>query len=159
MWGNGARAFISHKPVVLGTFLHPCMQPNKRTFVCCVLLQSFGFVEKAHVTDTDLLPRGLTVCTHGAPHCEAFHANSVCHAVSLSKMKEAKQGAQGGAGRRALHKNHPRGLPQEPKKKQALNTTTCNELSKRQGMGTSLWWQMRVSGVEYYRTYENCENR
>ena len=66
---------------------------------------------------------------------------------------------QGGAGRRALHKNHPRGLPQEPKKKQALNTTTCNELSKRQGMGTSLWWQMRASAVEYYRTYENCENR
>jgi hypothetical protein len=65
-------------------------------FVCCLLLQSFCFVEKAHVTDTDLLPRGLTVCTHGAPHCEAFHANSVCHAASLSKMKEAKQGAQCG---------------------------------------------------------------
>ena len=34
-----------------------------------------------------------------------------------------------------------------------------NELSKREEMGTSLWWQMRASGVEYYRTYENCENR
>ena len=116
MWGNGARAFISHQPVVLGTFLHPCMQPNRRTlfrfassyklllhivasftlFVCFLLLQSFCCVEKAHVTDTDLLPRGLTVCTHGAPHCDEFHANSVCHAASLSKMKEAKQGAQCG---------------------------------------------------------------
>ena len=114
LWGNGARAFISHQPVVLGTFLHPCMQPNRRTFfrfassyklllhivasftlfVCFLLLQSFCCVEKTHVTDTDLLPRGLS-----------------------------------------------------------------NELSKREEMGTSLWWQMRASGVEYYRTYENCENR
>ena len=92
--GNGARAFISHTPVVLGTFLHPCPASPKGE-------------------------RGGGHCTRTIP----------------------------GASRRSQ------------KTKQPLNTTTCNELSKRQGMGTSLWWQMRVSGVEYYRTYENFENR
>ena len=42
------------------------------------------------------LPRGLTTCTHGAAHCDVLHANSVCHAASLSNMKEAKQGAECG---------------------------------------------------------------
>ena len=29
-------------------------------------------------------------------------------------------------------------------------------LGQENGVGG---WQMRASGVEYYRTYENCENR
>ena len=48
------------------------------------------------MTDADGLPRGLTTCTHGAAHCDVLHANSVCHAASLSNMKEAKQGAECG---------------------------------------------------------------
>ena len=61
-------------------------------FVCCF----FCWVKKAHMADADGLPRGLTTCTHGAAHCDVLHANSVCHAASLSNMKEAKQGAECG---------------------------------------------------------------
>ena len=63
--------------------------------VCCLLL-FFCCVKKAHMTDADVLPRGLTTCAHGAAHYDVPHANSFCHAASLSNMKEAKQGAQCG---------------------------------------------------------------
>ena len=62
----------------------------------CLFVVCFCCVKKAHMTDAGVLPRGLATCAHGAAHYDMLHANSFCHAASLSNMKEAKQGAQCG---------------------------------------------------------------
>ena len=82
--------------VVCCCFVYVMCSLSVCLFVCLFVCCFFCWVKKAHMTDADGLPRGLTTCTQGAAHCDVLHANSVCHAASLSNMKEAKQGAECG---------------------------------------------------------------